>query len=227
MTDLALDTHTRSVGIWLRLLDTSLTVLHWFLVFVTCVAVPLAALALTGRGSFSLDAVVEPPYTVGLDQGRSVEVPAGGAVAYKNFEPGEERRFLRDAPTVHTRITIDRDDLDTRAVGVLVAASWLSLAWVALTSLRRIVGTARSGNPFVAGNVRRLRWLAASALAFPVVTYVATRLLDLTLDTDPAVHLRSPGPGWWLYGVLGLALLTLAEIFGHGVELRRLEEATI
>lgn len=183
-------------------------------------------LAFTGRGTFTVDAEVEPPYTVEFFDGRAIEV-SGGSAAWVNFPAGEEQRFLDDDPSVRARVKVDRDDTDARLVLAAGLGAWFALLWLGLTNVRRIVRSALAGEPFHADNVTRLRWLAVAVFAFPVVTEAMVWALDARLDVDPPVHVLTAGPSWWVFVVVGAGVLALAEIFREGSRLRVLEEATI
>lgn len=213
-------------GLGLRLFDLVLGVGNLGLLFATVVAVPLAWLAFTGRGTFTLDAEVDPPYTVELAGGRAVQVN-GGTGAWINFPIGDEHRYLEDEPSVRAPVKVDREDTDARVVLAAGVSAWLALVWLGLVNVRRIVRSALAGRAFDAGNVARLRWLALAVLTFPLVTRVTFWALDARIDVDPPVHLLTPGPNWWVYAIGGVGVLALAEIFREGSRLRELEEATV
>lgn len=103
----------------------------------------------------------------------------------------------------------------------------LGLAWVAVGNLRRVVRSAREGNPFEARNVVRLRCLAGVAVGIRIVTALAADMLDRLADFDVDVRIRDVGPSWWLAVGVALGLLALAEAFGAGHRLQELEDATI
>ncbi len=95
-------------------------------------------------------------------------------------------------------------------------------------NLRRVVKSARAGEPFAARNAVRVRWVAGAVLVVPIITPVATWLLDRTIDSDPAVHVMPKVPAaWWMMLVVGFGLLALAEVFRQGADLRELERSTI
>jgi hypothetical protein len=110
------------------------------------------------------------------------------------------------------------------ALGILVS---LAVAWAGLLSLRGVVRSARRGDPFVAANVRRLRTVAAAALALPVVARIATWVVDGTLDSDVDLRVSSWGPDGWTCVVVAFGLLALAHVFREGVALRELEQGTV
>lgn len=217
----------RSAGLGLRLFDWNLAVATAVLLIATLIAVPMGYLVFTGRGTLTVDTEIDPPYTVQLHDGRAMDVAGAGGGAMIDFPVGEEHRYLDDWPSVRARVKVDPEDIDARAVLASLLAAWLMLSWVALINLRRVVQAARVGEPFHPRNVARLRWLAGAVLVFPVVTDVMTRVLEWRLDADPPVHVLTPGPSWWVYVIVGLGLLALAEVFREGAALRELEQTTI
>lgn len=220
------DEHRAAPVAGLRLFDVVLGISQVALLAASALAVPLACLAFTGRGTFTVDAEVDPPYTVEFFDGRAVQ-SSGGSAAWIDFPAGEEWRYLDDEPSVRARVKVDRDDTDARLVLAAGLGTWFALAWLGLINVRRIVRTALAERPFDAANVGRLRWLAVAVFSFPVATTAMVWGLDSRLDTDPPVHVLIPGPSWWVYVAVGVGVLALAEIFREGSRLRALEEATI
>lgn len=118
----------------------------------------------------------------------------------------------------------------TASLGYRVAW-WLTgpatglLALIGFVSLRRIVMTARAGDPFVAANVNRLIFLAALA-----GTYFALQLplsfLARKIQHDLGFEGAVGDPHFWpVY--IAWTLFTLAEIWRRGVELREEQRLTI
>lgn len=210
----------------LRMFGTILGIGNVVLLFATVLAAPLAVLAITGRGTFTLDAEIDPPYTVELADGRSVETRDGSAT-WLDIPGDEDRPPIEGEPSVRARVTVDDDDSDARLVMGATLGAWLALIWLGLVNVRRIVRSALAGHPFHADNVGRLRRLALAVFAFPAVTTAMAWALEPRLDVDPPVHVLTPGPTWWVYVVIGTGVLALAEIFREGSRLRVLEETTI
>jgi hypothetical protein len=107
---------------------------------------------------------------------------------------------------------------------VVGPAASLLVMWGAQV-LRDIVQTARDGDPFVAGNVRRLRILAGLALGYlglavarPLVAIVIRRHLDLDRTT---IEIS------WVPLVAALVLFALAQIWQRGVDLRDEQQLTV
>lgn len=221
----------------LRWFDGCLRVLAFVLALLTGIGIPFAAVVIAGHGSIELEAEVEDPYTVifGLpDNGAElphtpyVGVARDRIVVHGNFPvAGEEKEHVRDAPRVRTRMTVAPEDRDTRVAVVVMVVLLLGLAWVAVGNLRRVVRSAREGNPFEDRNVVRLRCLAGVAVGTRIVTALAANMLDRLADFDVDVRIRDVGPSWWLAVGVALGLLALAEVFGAGHRLQELEDATI
>jgi hypothetical protein len=209
----------------LRLFDLLLRLLVVLLTIVTGVSVAFgAAMVFGGSGSLAVDAKVEPPYSVEFG-GASVEVDASGDGRFDYGDvPGSS---ILTEVVVGAQIFVGADDRDTRLVVAAAGLAWLALAWLGLVNLRRVVGSARRGDPFDARNVVRLRWMAGAVLGFPVVATAMTQSVETTLDLSPPVEVTSWGPSWWLFLLIGLGLLALAEVFRAGSELRELERSTI
>jgi hypothetical protein len=189
------------------------------------VVIPAGLLA--GRGDTVIDATLARPYGVLLPGGRSIEVGEGGAVVRRNFHEGKEARYVKAPPTVSVKAQVERRDVDTRvALGFAIVLS-LAVTWAALLSLRGVVRSARSGDPFVASNVRRLRVVAGSILALPVIATVGSWVVDGTLDSDVDLRVRSFGPSLGTCVVVAVGLLALAHVFREGIALRELEQGTV
>ena len=101
-----------------------------------------------------------------------------------------------------------------------------SLLVVAGATIRRdVVATAQAGDPFVAGNVRRLRVLAALAAVYFAVTAarpLVAQLIDNDVDVDVVTTPLSYAPL-----VSALAFFALAEIWQRGVTLRDDQQLTV
>lgn len=204
---------------------TALSVARVVLAFGTAVAVPLLVLAATGRGSITLHARLDPPYSVGFEDGRTIEV--GPEVTAKVDFPQGEEDALGDRPAVTVEAPVDSEDTDTRVVVITAVAVVLALAWTTLVNLRRIVASATEGEPFDGRNVRRLQAIASVLLVAPVLAYAGTRLLNATFDQSSIMTVEVSSPGWWVFVLGGLGALALAEVFRMGSDLRELERHTV
>jgi len=87
-----------------------------------------------------------------------------------------------------------------------------------LSILRKVVKTLLEGDPFVPGNISRLRliWIIiALAEILRIITMNLSTIGEVTLDLRPGT--------WFVVFVVA----ALAEVFRHGAELRRDAELTI
>lgn len=206
--------------------DLVLQVLTVALTAVTVAGAPLLGLFLTGRGPLTVPVQVERPYSVGFFDGRRIEAASANS-AWVNFPEGDEKRYSRELPVVRASVRLDPADTDTRVVLSAAAALFVALGWLGLLSLRAIVRSARTGDPFLPENGVRLRRLAMAVLLLPMVTAVGTRLVDRTLDVDIPVDVVSIGPAGWTPVIVGIGLLALVEIFRDGSVLRQFEHETV
>jgi hypothetical protein len=212
----------------LKILDWVLRIATAALVVGTALFVVLVPVVATGHGEVTLPARLDPPFAVELPSEAAILVDGNGRPSvYEGFPIGDEKEFLNDRLAVATKVTVDDDDADTRAAAMITVVAFFGLTWLGLVNLRRIVQSARAGDPFNRANPGRLRWLAAAVVASGVAVRVAIGVMDARLDEHLPVQLASPGPGLIAYLLVGLGLLALAEIFRSGSELRDFEQATI
>jgi hypothetical protein len=202
--------------------------LRFLLIVLTGVAIPLMLIAATGRGTITVNGVLDAPYTLEFDDGRSIGVNGtADLVTYQNFEVGLESETLSTAPTVTAPLEVSRNDTNSRVVVMAMFAGWLGIAWIGLENLRRLVRSAVARNPFAAENPGRLRWLGGAILAVPVVTGVGNAILARTIDVGLPFSVSVDRSGWLVLIVVGVGLFALAEVFGEAVRLREFEESTI
>ncbi len=221
-----MNTHNQSLsGRGLRALDLGLKVARFLLIVATGITIPLAILALSGRGDMFISATLDEPYGVEFADGRRVDV-SGGVRSYSNFEIGRERDSIADVPVIQLLLKIQRTDLASRGVFLAFVAGLLAAAWVGLVNLGRIVQSTIAGRPFADENPGRLRWLGGAILALPAIDLMRTALLDRTLDVDLPVSVSTLGPVWALL-LVGIGMFALAEVFVEAARLRRFEEDTI
>lgn len=209
----------------LRLLDLALRGLRVLLIIVTVTAVPLLLLVVSGRGSIEVNGLLDAPFTVELDEGRRIGV-SGNTRTFENFDIGRERVIV-GTPTVEATVPVEREDLDTRITVVAVASLWLGAAWLGLRSFRAITASARRGEWLPAENPRRLRLLGGAILAYAATGLIGQALLRMTLDTtlpfQPSLDLST----WLISGLVGVAVLALAEPFAEAARLREFDESAI
>jgi hypothetical protein len=221
-----MNTYDQSLsGRGLRTLDLGIKVARFLLIVVTGITVPLAILALSGRGDMFVSATLDDPYAVEFADGRRVDV-SDGVGAYSNFEIGKESESIADVPVVRLLLKIKRVDLASRGVFLAFVAGLLAAAWVGIINLGRIVQSTIGGRPFADENARRLRWLGGAILALPAIDLIRTALLDRTLDVDLPVSVSALGPAWALV-LVGIGMFALAEVFVEAARLRQFEEDTI
>ena len=123
---------------------------------------------------------------------------------------------VRDASDGQIRLAAGRDLAPGIVVGLAV---WL---------LRGLLTSVRDGDPFTAGNVRRLRLMAFVILiGVPLAAFVgslfASELATSAGLDSPGVQLAMPGNAF----LGGLAVLVLSEVFAQGVRMRDDLEGTV
>lgn len=221
---------SRRSGRGLRIFDFALSGLLIALSAGTALLLPLLIVQSFGHGTVSVDGVLDVPYSFAVDGGPSVEVDDSGStsVTWDGPADGDVYEGLRPAPGLRTTIELDDDDVDAQVIIGLAVVLYMAASWVGLLSLRRVVRSAMSGDPFDVRNVGRLRWCAAAVLSAPAVGWLMAKLLEAALDSGPAdAQVDVGGPDWGVYVFAGLGLLALAEVFREGAMLRDLERSTI
>ncbi len=218
--------HTSAPGRGIRTLDLAVNGLRVLLVVGTVIAVPLIVLASIGTGSISVSGVLDTPFSVGFDDGRSISV-GGNTTAYENFAIDKESHALTTPPSVVASLRLSDSDLDSRAIVIAIFACWLAAAWIGLISLRRLVRSARDGRPFASQNPGHLRWLGAAVLSVPIVTGLGNAVVARTVELDVPFSVSVDQGSWLTLLVVGIGLFALAEVFAEAVRLREFEEATI
>jgi hypothetical protein len=213
-------------GRGLRALDLAVNGLHVLLIVATAIAAPLLVVAAIGKGSTYVSGVLDAPYSLAFDDGRSITVD-GDTTTYENFPIGEESRTLHSAPTVTASLRVPASDLDTRAMVIAIFGGWLAAAWLGLVNLRRLVRSARNGGPFASENPRRLRWLGAAVLSVPIVTGLGNAIAARTIELDVPFSVSVDQGSWLTLVVVGVGLIALAEVFAEAARLREFEETTI
>jgi hypothetical protein len=157
-----------------------------------------------------IDAVASPSLT-DLPAEARVEAPVG---------PVDEL-----GPALPSGVSLDRADAFVTAdVGLVHRLAWwlvgpagAIMAVAAAEIVRKIVATARTGDPLVTANVRRLRILAAIALGYFVMG-AARAWVASTIQGDLGMsEVGAPIPSAPI--VVAVALVGLAQIWQRGVEL--------
>lgn len=188
-------------------------------VFIVGTIAYLGTVVTGSSGGVGVEATVEPPLVISLDDGPSIPLAADGQIDDRalDLEHGEVRASIR----------LSENDTDARAVVALSGVAVMVALWTGLVVARRIVRAAREGNPFDPRNVRRLRVLAGLFVLVPAGSEVSSRLLSSAVDADPRLQVSVGSPDWGVLVLVGLGLLALAEVFSEGVALRDLDQATI
>jgi len=135
---------------------------------------------------------------------------------------------------IYAALKVEPGALGNKLVACLLAVTIIGIAGAGLVHfvlrhLRAMVETVRDGDPFVAGNARRLQsiaWLVLAGeglrLAVGAVIYTATPIAKAVgIDMDIEIQF-SLAP--WLAVLL---LFVLAGVFAHGATLREDLEGTV
>lgn len=210
----------------IRLLGTSIRIARAVLIALSLVILLLLAINVTGRGSMSVAATLEQPFTVEFDDGRRVSIN-GGIRSYENFEIGRERDHLTEVDDVGVTVNIDRSDTDSRIALSVMILIWLAAAWIVVHNLGGVVDSALHGKAFADENPARLRAVGYAVLTTGLSVVVGRLLLAQTIETDLPIQVAIGGTPIWISAAVGVAMFALAEVFGEAARLRQFEEATI
>jgi hypothetical protein len=211
-----------------------LAVLGLGLLLASGFGVPLAVISTVNDWSTHVDVTIEPVEAVDVTirpsaRGRERTIHLD-SVGGRSFDPPFGSKSPQGAVVLHSlRGSVDvaaRDD-DTRNVLALAFIAKLALAWVVVINLERLVESAKAGNPFDRRNLRRLRFVGAAVLAYPVGADVVRRILQHTLEADLPVRVRVDVLGFWPCVTIAVGMFALAEVFRRGAELREFEEFTV
>jgi hypothetical protein len=115
-------------------------------------------------------------------------------------------------------------------VGLATVALLAAFAAVALRKLRAVFRTLKEGDPFVAANVARIRFVGFAVLigelARAMWVFWNSVYLRLHLDME-GIRLRSEFDLHGLTILAGLLLLVIAEVFRVGVQMKEEQELTV
>lgn len=166
----------------------------------------LLLLAATGAGGDEVETVTR------LRQGQVVDLPARVSTSGDAYV----------AVAVEDASTTERRTAALRFIPILVVI--VAMAWL----LRDMLASVRKGDPFVATNVRRLRWVAILLLLGVPLADVLVSLGDQALAESAGLAgrgLRLHLPTGSLLG--GLGMLVLVEVFALGTRMRDDLEGTV
>lgn len=138
------------------------------------------------------------------------------------------------------RTLVPSDVVITKAQALVDAPTGLGLrvAWwltgrgssllivVGALVLRRVTATARAGDPFVADNVRRIRFVAALTLGHGLLALLRSGV-EVMIQKDIGAEHASTRVSGSVQFISALVLFALAEIWQRGVELRQEQELTV
>jgi hypothetical protein len=224
------DSRTNRSQRGLRCFAFILSALLIVLAAATGIALVVITSLTTGDGTITVDSTTAAPYSVELEGGTRIDVASDGSMtAQGGGTAGEPEPRLVELPTtLQAPVRLADVGLASRLVAAATVLMSIGAGWVGLVSLRRVVRSALSGNPFDARNAGRLRWCGLALLSVPVTGWVAAMLLAAPVDESlPGVRAVPSGPDWGVYVLVGVGLLALAEVFRSGAVLQDLEMRTV
>ena len=142
------------------------------------------------------------------------------------------------APEIHRAVLVDaRGELRVQTtdwllqflpnLGMLIA---LGVALYIVFTLRRMIGTVITGDPFTDMNVRRMRTIGVLLLAVgvvgPVLEYLVVRALLARIPVS-GLAVSAPLDAQTSVILIGLLLIVLSTVFARGVELERDRSLTV
>lgn len=215
---------TASGGLALDVLTFGL----WLVVVAPLVAVPVALVLLLsvggdGSGFTSVSGRLDPPYVIEFGDGRRIEVPADD-LPELSFPSGTDQ--ILDQPNVELMVPVETEHWWQEAASWGLVAVLGGIAWFVSYESWQVLRSARRDDPFTRSNIHRLRWIAGSLAAAPVLLWANSLALDrLVTPLVPATLLA--GPSWGAFVLAALAVLAISEVFRAGVNLRELQEGTV
>jgi hypothetical protein len=187
------------------------------------IATNLATLALV-LGAIIFVLITVTAVVGGINGGNEVGVRQEASTRTLDSLPDEV--IVPETVPVLVRIedaTLSQSLLDL-ATSLLPGLALLAIIWL----VRGLLLSVRSGDPFVAANVRRLRLIGfILAVGAPIGAYIVQLLEGALADSSSVGELAN---SYTLSGnpvLAGLGVFVLAEVFGHGVRLREDLEGTV
>lgn len=159
-----------------------------------------------------------------------IQVVADGHIS--ELTVGVAEADVRDALPGDVRLQADARAIVDADVGPGWRLAWWGLGATmgavviaGAEQLRAVVASARTGDPFVAANVRRLRIVGALAIAHALLSG-ARMGLDVALQDHLGTERVIVGSGGY-QTALAIVLFAVAEIWERGVRLRDEQELTV
>ena len=107
---------------------------------------------------------------------------------------------------------------------------WVAVLYFVSDRLLKFVQSAKNGQVFTTQNATRLQRVGQSMLAWTAISIILAQIIIMlvrNLDlAGPSITPQTWTTGW-TWAMAGLLVLFISEIFKHGIELKKLEEATI
>jgi hypothetical protein len=152
----------------------------------------------------------------------SKELQLEGSDDFKTLELKPVKLEMRLKPNASTEMF----DVITWTIAFVVIA----LVLFGIEQLRKMIVSARSGNPFTLLNARRVYSIAALFLIYPLLKYGQRSLVSFFMDQ----HISLVGLKWsnsieneLPYFPMGVFLITLGKILERGIELEEEQKLTV
>lgn len=176
-------------------------------------------------GTVELNATLDPPLVVerGGNRWEVEAMTTSGSIADPDAIGGLGG-FSPQSVQGHVLIRPGDGPTAIYRLGLTVAAA---IVVAALLMLRRVVLSARDGEPFARANVRRLRIAGLCALALPAIGNATERALVNAVTVGSAVQLHPDFVPWWPFVLLAAGAFGLAAVFRAGSELHDFEQLAI
>ena len=134
------------------------------------------------------------------------------------------REWIMSALKLMPGLEAERIIMGLRAVAV-IGLVMIPLNHIILTRLLAMVGTVRSGDPFVAANAYRLRAIAWTLLALQLLGLVIGAIVEAISTAEHPVNIEA---GFSVNGWLAVLLtFILARVFAEGTLMREDLEGTV
>jgi len=166
-----------------------------------------------------------------------VAVGSGSLLPVEQLQTPQDADGSRTSALTRPRLVKARGELrlDATSWGLQAASNLGRLVGIALALwviylMRRVVATVIAGDPFVAENARRIRWIAmiviAAGVVGPFVDYVVARAVLARVAIE-GVTLSPPVPVEASPILEGLLVWVLAAVFDRGAVLEKEQSLTV